>query len=93
MLRAHFPHGNATNGPTYAGRPLGVGRTLDHMLFRLPVAEEQERATSGPSAAPRLPTPSAQTPVFDRPVSRRLDDAHGSDHYPLMTRLTLADAR
>lgn len=93
VLRAHFPHGNATNGPTYAGRPLGVGRTLDHMLFRLPVAEEQERATSGPSAATRLPTPSAQTPVFDRPVSRRLDDAHGSDHYPLMTRLTLADAR
>ena len=93
VLRAHFPHGNATNGPTYAGRPMGVGRTLDHMLFRLPVAEAQERAPSGPSASTPLPPPSAQTPVFERPVSRRLDDAHGSDHYPLMTRLTLADAR
>ena len=93
VLRAHFPHGNATSGPTYAGRPLGVGRTLDHMLFRLPVAEEEEHAATGPSASTPLLPPIAQTPVFERPVSRRLDDAHGSDHYPLMARLTLADAR
>lgn len=91
VLRAHFPHGNATDGPTFAGRPLGVGRTLDHMMFRLPEPALSGRQSTGPSASGRAREFPAGMPVFEPPVSVRLDHARGSDHYPLLARLAFAN--
>lgn len=87
VLRTHFPAGNAMRVPTYAGPPMGVGRTLDHMMFRLPVADDHGRRHAGPSDGT-----ASDALQFAPPVSVRLDDARGSDHYPLLARLRFIDA-
>lgn len=87
ILRTHFPAGNLTRGPTYAGPPIGVGRTLDYMLFRLPVIDRDPRRHAGPGDGT-----ASDAVSFAPPVSVRLDDARGSDHFPLLARLQLIDA-
>jgi endonuclease/exonuclease/phosphatase (EEP) superfamily protein YafD len=87
ILRTHFPAGNITRGPTYAGPPIGVGRTLDYMMFRLPVIDRDPRRHAGPGDGT-----ASDVVSFAPPVSVRLDDARGSDHFPLLARLQLIDA-
>ena len=90
VLRAHFPHGNAMRVPTLAGPPMGLGRTLDHMMFHLPshhTPPSQGAGASGGAAEP------GRGPAFATPRAVRLDDARGSDHYPLFTRLSLVHGR
>jgi endonuclease/exonuclease/phosphatase family metal-dependent hydrolase len=86
VLRAHFPQGSALNVPTFAGRSLMVGRTLDHMMFRLPVPRATSQRPSGPSAGE-----TERRAAFVPPLPVRLDDARGSDHYPLLARLLVGD--
>ena len=86
VLRTHFPGGNVMRVPTYAGPPMGVGRTLDYMMFRLPVADGEGRRHAGPRD-----TSGSDGVRFAPPVSVRLDDARGSDHCPLLTHLRLLD--
>lgn len=86
VLRAHFPHGNEMRVPTFAGPPMGLGRTLDHMMFHLPSdapPSAQDAGAGEHAAEPR------RGPTFAPPRAVRLDDARGSDHYPLLTRLSL----
>lgn len=86
LLRAHFPLGETMRVPTLAKPPMVVGRTLDHMMFRLPIARaERLSGPSGDAADDQL--------VFAAPQLTRLDDPRGSDHYPLLARLTLHDGR
>lgn len=88
LLRAQFPHAERVQGPTYAGANLGLGRTLDHLMIRLPDPRHAAHATpsAGPADSPAGAAPS--TSDVTSPV--RLADSRGSDHYPLFTRLTLA---
>lgn len=86
VLRTHFPIGNVMRVPTYAGPPMGIGRTLDYMMFRVPVADAASRRRAGPSDVA-----ASDGVSFAPPVSVRLDDARGSDHYPLLARLRLTD--
>lgn len=98
VLRTHFPQGNATTAPTFAGRPMGVGRTLDHMMFDLAdltlastMPATDPVATSGPSGSARRVQGTDDRVAFESPISVRLDDARGSDHYPLLARLSFGD--
>lgn len=91
VLRTHFPHGHAAPTATFAGRAIGISRALDHMLFRLPATTGApvRLALQGPSAdADETPAPEA-SPTAPQPV--RLDEARGSDHYPLFARLRVGD--
>lgn len=88
LLRAHFPHAERVQGPTYAGANLGLGRTLDHLMIRLP--DPRHAADATPSAGPADSPPGATPSRNDLTAPVRLADARGSDHYPLLTRLTLA---
>lgn len=85
VLRAHFPLGDVVLEPTFAGPFMGIGRALDHMMFRLPTPRRAPARHRGPATDRDVAMPS-----FSYSHTLRLRDTHGSDHHPLLARLGLS---